>query len=129
MVESSTKATNVEHDDSIDLNGIVAAFRRRFGAFLAVAIVVFSTIVVLTFQITPKYTATASVAIELRKTDVADIREVLSGLPPDSAAVKKEHTTPPRHKTTPTSRMIFPLTHSLRQFSIRKVLRKNSIGI
>jgi capsular exopolysaccharide synthesis family protein len=51
---------------------------------------VFVAVALVTFQATPKYTATANVMLDTRKEKVANVEEVLSGLPADSAAVDTE---------------------------------------
>ena len=90
MRDNVTKRSVAGFDDLIDIEGIFAAFRRRIGTFFAAALLVFSASVLVTFQMTPLYTAVATVAIELREKDVADIREVLSGLPAASTAIDTE---------------------------------------
>lgn len=77
-------------DDLIDIKGLIGAFRRRLGVFLACFVLVFTIVALVTFQATPLYTSTASVMIDIRQTEVMDFEAVLSGLPPDSAAVDTE---------------------------------------
>lgn len=92
-MNEKTRAASVRDngdDDLIDLKSIIGAFRRRIGVFVAVFLLVFSIVALTTFQMTPTYTSIASVMIDVRKTEVADMEAVLSGLPPDSAAVDTE---------------------------------------
>lgn len=74
----------------LDLRRIVNVFRRRLRLFSAVALAVFISVALVTFQATPKYTAIANVMLDTRKEKVANVEEVLSGLPADSAAVDTE---------------------------------------
>ncbi len=74
----------------LDLRRLVNVFRRRLRLFSAVASAVFVAVALVTFQTTPKYTATANVMLDTRKEKVANVEEVLSGLPADSAAVDTE---------------------------------------
>jgi succinoglycan biosynthesis transport protein ExoP len=73
-----------------DANQLLAAFRRRARVFAAVAALIFAAVAFVTFELTPRYTATAKVEIDTRKHDVANIEEVVSGLPADSSAVDTE---------------------------------------
>jgi succinoglycan biosynthesis transport protein ExoP len=77
-------------DQNRDLNQLIATFRRRSRVFAAVLVVLFAAVVIVTFQMTPRYTATATVMIDTRKHDVSNIEEVMSGLPADSSAVDTE---------------------------------------
>ena len=47
-----------------DLHQLISTFRRRSRVFGAVAAVIFAGVVLVTFQATPRYTATANVMIE-----------------------------------------------------------------
>lgn len=76
--------------DPGDLTQLIATFRRRSRVFVAVAVIILAAVVLVTFQQTPRYTATANVMIDTRKRDVTDIQEVLSGLPADSSVVDTE---------------------------------------
>ena len=73
-----------------DLNRLLATFRKRNRVFWAVGAVVMALAVLITLQLTPRYTATATVMIDTRKHDVTNIEDVLSGLPDESAAVDTE---------------------------------------
>jgi exopolysaccharide transport family protein len=73
-----------------DLNELIATFRRRSRVFGAVAAVIFVAVLLVTLQTTPRYTATANVEIDTRKHEVANIQEVVSGLPAESSAVDTE---------------------------------------
>ncbi len=76
--------------EQLDLRRLWLAARRRMRLGLAVALAVFTVSVVLTLSATPKYTATANVMLDTRKEKVANVEEVLSGLPADTATVDTE---------------------------------------
>ncbi|KPP82971.1 MAG: hypothetical protein HLUCCA04_02530 [Oceanicaulis sp. HLUCCA04] len=72
-----------DEDELIDLRHLWRVFRRRLPVFLAVAFTVFVLVVVITMQMTPQYTATASVIIDQRRSQVVDIEAVLTGVGSD----------------------------------------------
>lgn len=76
--------------DVIDIRGLWLAFRRRQGLFFAVAAFFLVAVVLITFQLTPQYTAHAQVMLDMRQRQVVDLEAVVSGLPPDSAVVDTE---------------------------------------
>jgi len=73
-----------------DLNQLIAAFRRRLRLIVAVAAAVFALAILVTAQMTPKYTATAEVLLDPRKEAVADMQSVVSQLPASTQAVDTE---------------------------------------
>ncbi len=73
-----------------DLNQLIAAFRRRLRLIVAVAAAVFALAVLITAQMTPKYTATTEVLLDPRKEAVADMQSVVSQLPASTQAVDTE---------------------------------------
>ena len=79
-----------ETDDLIDIRELISVFRRRFWVFLGTAAFVVAIAIIVTFQMTPQYTATSQVSLEVRQSQVVDFEAVLSGLPPDSAMVDTE---------------------------------------
>lgn len=83
-------ASHGSEDDLIDLRQIVRVFRRRLPVFFAVALVVFALVVIVTMQMTPQYTATASVIIDPRRAQVVDIEAVLTGVGSDAQALDTE---------------------------------------
>ena len=83
-------ATEVPTEDLLDIRGLLEAFKRRLGAFFAIALIVFSLVVVYTLQQTPMYTATSSIMLDVREREVTDIESVLAGLPADAASVETE---------------------------------------
>lgn len=74
----------------LDLHQLIAAFRRRLRLMAGVALLVLLAVVLYTFQLTPRYTATANVMLDTRKENVVDINAVMSGLPADSSMVDSE---------------------------------------
>jgi exopolysaccharide transport family protein len=76
--------------ERFDLNRVLAKFRRYDRLFAMVALAIMAAVVLLTFQQAPHYTAAANVMIDLRKRDVSDIQDVLSGLPQDTSVVDSE---------------------------------------
>jgi exopolysaccharide transport family protein len=72
---------------TLDLNVLIATFRRRLRLFAAVALVVFVAVLLYTLQATPRYTAAAQVMLDARTEQVTDMSAVLSGLPADSSPV------------------------------------------
>lgn len=77
-------------DAEIDIRGLLLILWRRKWIILntAIFLVVLSAIVV--FQLTPRYTAQAMLAIESRQNSVVDLEAVMSGLGTDQAAIKTE---------------------------------------
>lgn len=74
----------------LDLRRLFTAFRRRLRLFLAVATIIFLAVILVTLSATPKYTATASVMLDVRQEQVVSAEAVLSGLPADSSVVDTE---------------------------------------
>jgi polysaccharide biosynthesis transport protein len=74
----------------LDLRHLLTIFRRRFALFLSVALIVFTVAIIVTFQQTPRYTASTELIIDPRQEQVIDLNQVLSGLTPDTAVVESE---------------------------------------
>ncbi|WP_439633924.1 GumC family protein [Glycocaulis sp.] len=77
-------------DDLIDLRHLARIFRRRLPVLIAVAFAVFALVIIVTMQMTPQYTATASVIIDQRRSQIIDMEAVLSGVGSDAAAIDTE---------------------------------------
>ncbi|MGP1274341.1 MAG: GumC family protein, partial [Caulobacterales bacterium] len=77
-------------DDLVDLRQLWRVLRRRLAVFIAVALGIFALAVLVTMQMTPQYTATASVIIDARRSQVIDIEAVLTGVGSDAAALDTE---------------------------------------
>ncbi|WP_417493207.1 polysaccharide biosynthesis tyrosine autokinase [Maricaulis sp.] len=76
--------------DVADLRLILVILRRRMWSMLFVAVLIFSAVTLYTLQQTPLYTASARLLIDSRESRVVDFEAVLSGLPPNSAAIDTE---------------------------------------
>jgi exopolysaccharide transport family protein len=79
-----------QEQPGLDLHRQLALLRRRLKFCLAIALIVFLGMVIFTFHATPKYTAMAQVMLDQRQQQVTDVKEVLSGLPPESGVVETE---------------------------------------
>ncbi|PHR94192.1 MAG: capsular biosynthesis protein [Robiginitomaculum sp.] len=77
-------------DDFIDVRALFLMFKRRLGLFFSVFLLVFSTFVIVTLQLTPLYTSTASVIIDPQEREVTDFESVITGQAPDSTLVDTE---------------------------------------
>lgn len=76
--------------ETIDVERLIAAFRRRLWLFLAVAGVIAAALLFVMLRQTPMYTATANVMINTRTEKVVDSQAVLSGLTADTGTVDTE---------------------------------------
>lgn len=77
-------------EQSFSIVDILSMLRRR-KAVIAACVALITTIgAAIVFQITPRYTAEASVILDTRKTEVVDVQAVLSGLTPDLSALRGE---------------------------------------
>lgn len=81
---------NSDGGDVVDLRALWFIFRRRMGLFTAIAGVIVTLAVLVTFQLPATYKATASVLIDPRKTEIVDIAAVMSGLTLDSSVIETE---------------------------------------
>lgn len=81
---------NQNSQEFVDIRDLLMAFRRRLGLFSAIFLIVLSSVIFATFQVTPLYTTTTSVMMDFREKSSTDLTSVLSGLPPDAAIVDTE---------------------------------------
>src|SRR5689334_1889694 len=65
--------------EGVDLREVMAVVRRRFKVIFGCAIVLMSLATVKIYQLTPRYTAQASLMLEQQKLQLLDIKSVLSG--------------------------------------------------
>ena len=80
-----------EPDDvEIDVAEILRALRRRRWALGGCVLLITSLVLLVTFQLTPRYTASAEVLIDPRDRNVADLDSVLSGLSPDASTIESQ---------------------------------------
>ncbi len=77
-------------DDAIDFRVILAVLRRRKHVILGCIVLVTLLAAVIVFQLTPRYTAEASIMLDTRKNPMVDLQSVLSGQQVDSAAIRSE---------------------------------------
>ena len=76
--------------DQFDVSELLAMLRRRRGIILGCMVVITLLATLITFQLTPKYTADTQLLLNTRKTNVIDLQAVVGGLPPEAAAVRSE---------------------------------------
>lgn len=74
----------------IDIGEIFRALRRRRWALGGCVLLITSVVLLVTFQLTPLYTATAEVLIDLRDHNVVDLDSVLSGLSSDASTIESQ---------------------------------------
>lgn len=77
-------------DVEIDIAEILNAVRRRRWALAGCVLLITSVVLLVTFQLTPLYTSTAEVLIDLRDRNVADLDSVLSGLSSDASTIESQ---------------------------------------
>jgi polysaccharide biosynthesis transport protein len=76
--------------DQFDVSELIGMLRRRRGIILGSIVVITVLAALITFQLTPRYTADAVLLLDTRKTNVIDLQAVMSGLQPEAAAVRSE---------------------------------------
>jgi succinoglycan biosynthesis transport protein ExoP len=76
--------------DTIDVQKFIAMFRRRIRLLIAVALVIFIAVLVVTIRETPLYSSTASLIIDTRQQNVVESQQVLSGLTADTSVIDSE---------------------------------------
>lgn len=77
-------------EPTFDFVELLSVLRRRKNVICACVALITVIGAAMIFQITPRYTAEASVLLDARKIDVVDVQAVLSNLPPDLAVVRGE---------------------------------------
>ncbi|MBI1359049.1 MAG: polysaccharide biosynthesis tyrosine autokinase [Alphaproteobacteria bacterium] len=87
---ASQAHSSLENESVAAVHRVLRAVRRRLSLLVAVFLLTFAAVAVFTFQLTPRYTATASVIVATPKQKVVDISAVLQGLPADTATVDTE---------------------------------------
>ncbi|GAB5504365.1 MAG: polysaccharide biosynthesis tyrosine autokinase [Pyruvatibacter sp.] len=87
----STNANMVDDgDDLIDIRQLFNVLRRRLSVIVGSVLLITGITLLVVFQLTPLYTASSLILIDPREQQVVDIEAVMSGLPPDSAAIDSE---------------------------------------
>jgi len=87
------KAVNLAGDKGgadFDLRQVFGLLRRRKNVIGASVLITTIVAAVVVMQVTPRYTATATLLLDPQKTHIVDMQAVISGLPVDAAAVRSE---------------------------------------
>ena len=79
-----------QSDDLIDIRQLLNVLRRRLAVIIGSVGLITGITLLVVFQLTPLFTANSLVLIDPREQQVVDIEAVMSGLPPDSAAIDSE---------------------------------------
>lgn len=74
----------------VDLRELLRKLWRRRRVIVGTVVVLTVLSILIAFQLTPKYTASALVMVETRENQVVDIQSVLSGLPPGTETLNSE---------------------------------------
>ena len=79
-----------DESDEINLRGLLRILWRRRTAIASVVFLLTTLAVIVLFQISPRYTASALVMIDPRDTQIVDIEAVMSGLAGDMETIQSE---------------------------------------
>jgi capsular exopolysaccharide synthesis family protein len=79
-----------EETASFDIRALLLILWRRKWVMLNTTLFVAALATIVVFQLTPRYTANAMLAIETRTNSVVDLEAVMSGMGTDQAAIKTE---------------------------------------
>lgn len=90
MTDTTEDIALLPADSKIDVLDLFMRFLRRLPIFLAVAVAIMAGVVAYTLTREPTYSATASVVIEPRRTELMKETPVLGDLPTDNAALNTE---------------------------------------
>jgi uncharacterized protein involved in exopolysaccharide biosynthesis len=77
-------------EDVLDLHHIFGILRRRANVIVGCALVGTLLATVWVFQLTPRYTAEATVMLDTRRNQITDLTSMIAGLSGDQAAVRSE---------------------------------------
>jgi capsular exopolysaccharide synthesis family protein len=77
-------------EDALDLHHIFGILRRRANIILGCAVLGTMLATVWVFQLTPRYTAEATVMLDTRRNQITDLTSMIAGLSGDQAAVRSE---------------------------------------
>jgi succinoglycan biosynthesis transport protein ExoP len=83
-------ARSAEDVSSFDIRALLLILWRRKWVMLNTTLFVAALATIVVFQLTPRYTANAMLAIETRTNSVVDLEAVMSGMGTDQAAIKTE---------------------------------------
>lgn len=82
--------TGPSEDQGIDFAGIILFLKRRWKYIAGTTLIIAALMALALLQATPRYTATASVAVQSQKTEVVNVQDVLQGLAPDAATMETQ---------------------------------------
>ena len=82
-----TVAAGEPEREGLDLREMLSALRRRKGVILGCAIVIMGLATTYVYQLTPRYTAQASLMLQEKSLQARDIQNVLSGLQDSTSVV------------------------------------------
>jgi polysaccharide biosynthesis transport protein len=77
-------------DEGIDLSGLVLFLKRRWKQIVGTAVLIAVLTALALLQMTPRYSASASVAVQNQKQQVVNIQDVMSDLTPDAATMETQ---------------------------------------
>ncbi len=78
------------NEDLIDIRELLRTLWRRKTVIIGTALFITCLAVVLTLQLTPRYTASALLTLQTRQEAVVDIQAVMSGLSTDASVIRTE---------------------------------------
>ncbi|MGE3742349.1 MAG: GumC family protein, partial [Geminicoccaceae bacterium] len=81
---------STDGEAGLDIKELLAILRRRKKVILATVLLVTAVAVLVGLQLTPKYTATAMVMIDPRKSNVVDVESVVQGFGTDASTVESQ---------------------------------------
>lgn len=90
VVPHASAPPPVDQGLEFDLSGFFRFVQRRWKLIAATVVAAVTLVLIIVLQQTPRYTATSSVAIEYRKTQVVDIQDVVSEMAPDQATMETQ---------------------------------------
>lgn len=76
--------------EELDLKSLVQLFNRRKGVMIQIVLATIIFGMLLAFVLPPRFEATAIVMLDVRRTEVVNMEDVMSGLRPDAAVVRSE---------------------------------------
>jgi polysaccharide biosynthesis transport protein len=77
-------------EPGLDIRELVGVLRRRKRVILSTVLLVTSLAALAGLQVTPRYTASALVMIDPRKSNVVDVESVIQGLGTDASTVESQ---------------------------------------
>src|SRR5690554_1902691 len=89
-MSATHRPNDEEQGDSIELSAILRFLRRRRAVIISITILFTGLVALVVHQLTPQYTAQATLMIDSRQTNVTNVEAVLSGLSTESAAIASE---------------------------------------